>query len=482
MANTPEKTSHGSDPAKGSGSSRHDASEPARTSAWYRLHLWEVQPVRDILLVALVIGVIYLGHAARVVTIPMLLALFLAYLCDPLVRLMRRKLGVSRRAASIGILVGAFFVVVVPLTLGAGFAAVQATKAVRAISENVSHVQASVAKPDDVDLRDEVPRGAWRSIRDFIIDADKRRMPAKQSAPLHPPKETVPGSIATVPAEPGAAWGEGDMHSLARLALGWLEEHGSELGQALGQRVVGGGAQAVSAAVSATVGAGFVIFAGLITAFFFFFFSTHWESVQDWFRGLIPEHHRERTLHLLGRMDRVIAGFVRGRLLICCILGVYMTIAYYLAGVPAWLVLGPFIGLCFIVPFMHAIGMPLAMLLMWLDQSAGAGDGTTGTAAHWAFERAWWWVVLAPMGIYLGAQLLDDYFLTPRIQGKTTDMSVPMIVFASLAGGAIGGLYGLLIAIPVAACVKILAQEVFWPRVRAWVRGEAKDILPIGKG
>ena len=78
-------------------------------------------------------------------------------------------------------------------------------------------------------------------------------------------------------------------------------------------------------------------------------------------------------------------------------------------------------------------------------------------------------------------QVLDDYVLTPLIQGKSTNMDTPSILFASMAGGTLAGVYGLLLAIPVAACLKILLKEVFWPRFRVWAEGKAKDFLPIGK-
>jgi predicted PurR-regulated permease PerM len=74
---------------------------------------------------------------------------------------------------------------------------------------------------------------------------------------------------------------------------------------------------------------------------------------------------------------------------------------------------------------------------------------------------------------------MDDYFLTPKIQGDATGMDTPSILFASIAGGVLAGFYGLLLAIPVAACVKILLKELFWPRFRAWARGEKDDPLPI---
>ncbi len=83
------------------------------------------------------------------------------------------------------------------------------------------------------------------------------------------------------------------------------------------------------------------------------------------------------------------------------------------------------------------------------------------------------------MAVYFVGQALDDYIFTPLIQGKSTNMDTPTILFASLAGGALFGVFGLLIAIPIAACLKILAQEVFWPRFKAWADGRAEDPLPI---
>jgi predicted PurR-regulated permease PerM len=90
-------------------------------------------------------------------------------------------------------------------------------------------------------------------------------------------------------------------------------------------------------------------------------------------------------------------------------------------------------------------------------------------------------MVFAPIIAYQVGQFFDDYVLTPQIQGKSTDMDVPSILFATIAGGAIAGIYGLLLAIPVAACIKILLREIFWPKFRRWATGQEKDFLPIDR-
>ena len=91
----------------------------------------------------------------------------------------------------------------------------------------------------------------------------------------------------------------------------------------------------------------------------------------------------------------------------------------------------PLVGLLTLVPYVSgAVGVPTAMLLLALEPSGGT------------VRSAWWWIVFAPMVVTAIAQFLDDYVLSPKIQGKTTNMDTPTILFASLAGAA--DFYGVL--------------------------------------
>ena len=133
---------------------------------------------------------------------------------------------------------------------------------------------------------------------------------------------------------------------------------------------------------------------------------------------------------------------------------------------PAWLLMGPVMGALVLVPYGQGVGAPVAMLLMALQPAAG-------------FQGEWWWIVASPLVLLTIGQFLDDYILTPKIQGKSTNMDTPTILFASIAGGTLAGIYGLLVAIPVAACLKILLREVFWPRFKSWAEGRERDFLPL---
>src|SRR5262245_38789304 len=99
-----------------------------------RLHLWQIQWVRDLMLVAAIFGVIYLGYEILLVSVPLLLALLLAYLFEPLVRWLGSKRLGSRRVAAGGIILGLVLLFAVPVTIGAGFAVVQGARAVSVLA------------------------------------------------------------------------------------------------------------------------------------------------------------------------------------------------------------------------------------------------------------------------------------------------------------------------------------------------------------
>ena len=94
---------------------------------------------------------------------------------------------------------------------------------------------------------------------------------------------------------------------------------------------------------------------------------------------------------------------------------------------------------------------------------------------------AWWGIILWPTLVFAIVQFIEGYALTPMIAGKATNLDPVTILVAVLAGGSIMGVYGMLLAIPAAACIKIFITDVLLPRIRAWMSGEARDPLPFGR-
>ena len=527
-------------------------STPPGPPAWSRLHLWQIQWVRDVLIVLLVLSLFWLGQTISVVTVPLLLALLLAYLFEPVIQWLMRRFNLQRQGAAAAIIAAVVLGIVIPATLGITYGSFQAIGILIKIAGKTEVVWTSVDAGREATTAAEVLAEAKRLRSKAGLDAEGDDAGGReQDAPGTPPDEVEPhGAPAGSPAERGDATsppssegggaagdggaspagpsafdrvlaflkGESDepidpptpeeiagleakaaqarqtarekRKAVDEQAPRWLKlndflvarsEEGSfdEAFQTI-QRWLRANAEQV-AGTAATAGANIahttvrflagtfgLLFMLFLTAFFFFFMSTGWVEVKDFAAKLLPERNKDLVLHLLTEFDRVISAFIRGRLTIAFIQSIVFTIGYFLIGVPAAFILGPIIAILSIVPYLALVGLPIAILLLWVEN-------------HTGFRGHWLWILGAPTAFYFFAQALDDYVWTPWIQGKSTDMSTPMILFASLAGGVLFGVFGLLIAIPIAACIKILIQEVFWPHFKRWTDGEEEDFLPIAR-
>lgn len=554
-------------------------SEPGKKQSWLNNHLWQIQPVRDIMVLGAVFGLLWLGYRLSIVTVPLLLALLLAYLFEPLVARVTRRGRMSRQGAAAGILILGLVMVVVPVVLGGSFAVVQGARFAQSVARDVSLLQQSIDDPNNPELRTQVrERGnPWLNVRDYVVEQQRRvdaqrarstetgdtpksddatpaagdeskgdgAPPATGDAIKPDPKTTSP--LIQIPREPadaptgveapaikgesdtpssdapakpsgdagdatppaalpdatsqsdglvadgvddtfngdGILLGDGEPEVLTirerfadavealapedtYLAIQWAIGVLRANAESIGAQLLQAGGGAFGAAISTFGAIARILFSAFLTGFFFYFMCVSWPKVAALGRDLIPDRNRERTVTLIGKMDRVIASFVRGRLTICAILIVYYITTYWAIGIPAPFIIGALVGALTIVPYAASVCMFGAILLLAL-------------APYEGFRGEWWWVLGAPIFVHGLQQLLDDYVLTPAIQGKNTNMDTPTILFASIAGGALAGVYGLLLAIPVAACIKILLIEVFWPHFKRWKQGRAADPLPLPK-
>lgn len=460
---------------------------PERPSGrdWWARHLWEIQPVRDGLVIAAVFGLVYLGYLLSVVTVPLLVAMALAYLFEPLVRWLTtggRGRVFSREGAALLIIILAAVAIVVPLVFGLGYGVYQGVTFAQEQATNVQVLIKSLDRPDDQELKAQLPGPRWLWLHDKLMQYKREFEEAQrkqegerakdQTAMTPPPSPPAPGTgIAAPPAEAkpdplvfDASDTTGVMIYKAVRRVGrWVQSNAT----ALSREALATGASAVGFLLELLGSIGFFLFGAFLTAFFFFFICVGYGRFLSFWESLIPERRRLGVIHLLQKMDAVIAGFIRGRLTICAIMTVYYTLALLLVGAPTPLILGPVFGFLHLIPYAASLSVPITAVLMLLDP---AGTGWQGN---------WWWALAGPVIVYLGGQLVDDYILTPTIQGKTTNMDTPTILFSSMAGGILGGFYGLLLAIPLGACIKILLKEVVWPRFRMWGEGRASDPLPF---
>jgi len=417
-----------------------------------RIHIWQIQAVRDILFVGAVVGVLWLGYVLRAVTVPLLVALLLAYLFEPILERVTKHPKISRPVAVggllaiVGTVVLSAVALLVPLAVGQTLNLIGDIREGR-FAERVSTLERFVpeAYRDDFDgFLEVLPRGERVGVGEGAEDA------------------------ASKPGKPEGKKGSGEVDAQAMATEGGDGSGGDFGGGTGGWDWVGKGADTIAGVIGRVVQVGMLSF---LIPFYFFFFSVWYPGVVRFGRNLLPEKNKGRTLELLEKMDRAVAGFVRGRIVISIIMGVMLAVGWAICGVKFSIALGLVIGVFCAVPYLGAIGVPLAIGLLFYAQLDVPVD-----------ERmAWWGVLLWPSLVFGVVQLIEAYALTPMIAGKATNLDPVTIIVAVLAGGSVLGIYGMLLAIPLAACGKILFTEVLMPRIHDWAAGRAADPLPIDR-
>jgi predicted PurR-regulated permease PerM len=114
-----------------------------------------------------------------------------------------------------------------------------------------------------------------------------------------------------------------------------------------------------------------------------------------------------------------------------------------------------------LIPYVSVIGWPLALLFKYLDSLTASGSGI-----------GWMAIVVWPSVAYLIVQFIESWILTPWIQRRSSDMNAVTLLIVMFIGGAVAGLFGLILAIPVAACIKIAFEEFIVPRWSRWAAHE----------
>jgi predicted PurR-regulated permease PerM len=136
--------------------------------------------------------------------------------------------------------------------------------------------------------------------------------------------------------------------------------------------------------------------------------------------------------------------------------------------VPYALLLALLCGVLNLVPYASLIGLPTAILLTWIDQVSSPIGHPTVTG-----------ILIWPVVAYAIGQQLDAWVVEPLVQGRATGLDPLAILLSVLIGSALAGVFGMLLAVPIAACVKILNEEVLLPKFRAFL-GSRHESDPPG--
>lgn len=178
----------------------------------------------------------------------------------------------------------------------------------------------------------------------------------------------------------------------------------------------------------------------LITPVVAFYLLRDWDDITTRADRLLPKKQAPVIREQLIIIDRTLAGFVRGQLNVCLILAVYYAIGLSLTGLKFGVVIGALTGLLVILPY---VGFLFGFLL-------GMG------VAFFQFDA--YLPIALVLAVYMIGQALESYILTPNLVGGKVGLHPVWIIFGMLAGAALFGFVGILLAIPVTAIIGVLIR------------------------
>lgn len=250
-----------------------------------------------------------------------------------------------------------------------------------------------------------------------------------------------------------------ELNEMSEQVLSWTSRFQEDPFAAL-QPIFTGTSQALGF-IGAVIGTtSYVAMMVLLIPVYFFVFAWNFERMSEYVVKFIPLSHRPRTVDILRKIDASVFDFFRGRFVVALITAVLYATGWALTDVPYWFLLGAITGVLTIIPYVSLIGWPLAIVLKYVD-SVGS-----------AHEAGWLSLIVLPSLPYLVVQLVESWWLTPWIQGRTNDLSAVTVIVVVLIGGATGGLLGMLLAIPLASIAKILFHEFMLPQLESWARAK----------
>jgi predicted PurR-regulated permease PerM len=174
---------------------------------------------------------------------------------------------------------------------------------------------------------------------------------------------------------------------------------------------------------------------------FTFYLLRDWDRLVGFLHSLVPQGQRTRVERMASAVDERLSAFVRGQITVCIILGILYSSGLWLSGIDLAVVVGLLSGALFIIPYLGTIvGLVLATVLCLMK---------FGPDEHLLF-------VVASFAI---PQAIESWVLTPRIVGEKVGLHPLVVMVALLAGSSLGGIWGMLLAIPVTAALNVVGME-----------------------
>ncbi len=202
------------------------------------------------------------------------------------------------------------------------------------------------------------------------------------------------------------------------------------------------------AALTSIVGGGFALFnvlsLAIVTPVVAFYLLRDWPRVVARIDSWLPRRYAGVIRAQAREVDRILSAWLRGQAMCCLLLALFYAAGLTLVGLDLGLVVGITAGVLSFIPYVGTIT---------------GGVSSIGLAFA---QFPDWTGVLMTAGVFVLGQILEGYVIYPRLLGDRVELHAVWVIFALFAGGAAFGFLGVLLAVPMAATIGVLAR--FWLR------------------
>jgi predicted PurR-regulated permease PerM len=179
----------------------------------------------------------------------------------------------------------------------------------------------------------------------------------------------------------------------------------------------------------------------VVTPVVAFYLLIDWDRMVATVDTWLPRRQRDTVCALAWEINRAIEGFVRGQATVCLILGTFYAVGLSLIGLNFGALIGLSAGMLSFIPYVGSLtglvlSVGVALVQFWPD---------------------WAWI-LATLGVFVFGQFVEGNILSPKLVGASVGVHPVWLMFALLAAGSLFGFVGLLLAVPLAAAIAVLAR------------------------
>lgn len=171
-----------------------------------------------------------------------------------------------------------------------------------------------------------------------------------------------------------------------------------------------------------------------------FYFLKDYESIKNYMKRIIPNQHRSQVGYIVKSLDQTLGKYIRAQIFISTLLALITYIPFHLFNLQYPLLLATIIGITNIIPYFGPIIGAIPAILV-------------------AMSDSYYLVIVVLITIVL-LQIIEGNFLSPYIVGKSINVHPIVIIFVLLIGSKIGGILGMILAVPFLAICKSLVVHI----------------------